>query len=97
MALDLKHPRPGRMDLAALTLAEAEACPLLTGDAPLRAAARIEEVEVHGTLWLVEQLVGRGELSGTAATESYAKLRNAGRRLPWDEVEKQLSKFSEQP
>lgn len=94
MELVRKYPRPGRIDLATLVLAEAQGCPLLTGDASLRAAAAIENVEVHGTLWLVEQLVTRGGLSVTGAIAAYAELRSAGRRLPWAKVEAQLSQFA---
>lgn len=88
-----RHPRPGRIDLAALTLAEAEACALLTGDDALRNAARKESVEVHGTLWLVGELLTRGGLSAADARAAYDRMRRAGRRLPWAEVERQLRDF----
>lgn len=93
-ALVLRHPRPGRIDLATLALAEAEGCPLLTGDASLRAAALLENVQVHGTLWLVEQLVKVGGLTLAGAIGAYERMRQAGRRLPWTEIEKQLSQFA---
>lgn len=48
--LSQNHTRPGRNDLFALALAESEKCPLLTGDAALRAAAESEKLEVKGTI-----------------------------------------------
>ena len=55
--LSSKYPRPSVMDRLALALALQEQCPLLTGDKDLRAAAKGEGIEVHGTLWIVEELL----------------------------------------
>lgn len=48
-ALSQRYVRTGRNDLFGLALAEAEGCPLLTGDAALRQAAEAEQIEVRGT------------------------------------------------
>ena len=80
-------------DLLALALAKQEQCPLLTGDAKLRIAAESEQVEFHGTLWLVEQMVGARVIIGRQAGAAYRKMRDAERRLPWDEIEIQLASF----
>lgn len=85
-----KHRRPGRNDLFAITVAEAEACPLLTGDNDLRAAAKAENVEVRGTLWLVTEMVKQKKISVQVARNSYQQMREHGRRLPWDEAEAML-------
>jgi len=82
-----RYPRPGRNDLLALALAVAEACPLLTGDKDLRAAAEAEGVEVCGTLWLVAEMVRAGKISTTVARAAYQRMRDSGRRLPWDQAE----------
>ena len=34
-----------------------------------------------------------GTITVRQAEAGYEKMRNAGRRLPWDEIEKQLRKF----
>ena len=83
----------GTNDLLALALAWQEECPLLTGDPRLREAAENEEVEVHGTLWLVEQLVNAGLIKPKRARQAYDAMRAVGRRLPWDDVTRQLKEL----
>lgn len=83
----------GTNDLLALALAWQQECTLLTGDPKLRCAAESELVEVHGTLWLIEQMVNRGLIRPKRARQAYDAMRKAGRRLPWDEVEEQLRRF----
>jgi predicted nucleic acid-binding protein len=87
------HRRPGRIDLLALALAEQEGCPLLTGDRDLRAAAEAEGVAFHGTLWLAEVAVTAGALAPRELRTVYRRMRDAGRRLPWKEVEAQLRRL----
>jgi len=77
-------------DLLALALAWQEKCPLLTGDGRLRTAGQTESIDVHGTLWLIEQMVKARTITVKQAEAGYAKMREAGRRLPWDDVDKQL-------
>lgn len=80
-------------DLLALALAWQEKCPLLTGDAKLRGAGVKEGLEVHGTIWLVGQMLDARVIVGKRAVAAYRAMREAGRRLPWDEVEEQLRTF----
>jgi predicted nucleic acid-binding protein len=80
-------------DLLALALAWQEKCPLLTGDGRLRTVAQSEGIDIHGTLWLVEQMVETRTISVRQAEAGYEKMRRAGRRLPWDEVEQQLRRL----
>jgi predicted nucleic acid-binding protein len=80
-------------DLLALALASQEHCPLLTGDQRLRQAGQIEGIEVHGTLWLIDQLLQAKTVSLRQAKVGYEKMRKAGRRLPWNDVEHQLRRF----
>ena len=90
--LTAKYRRLGASinDLLALALARQEKCPLLTGDLRLRTAAQDEGVEMHGTLWLIEQMVKARTITVRQAEGAYTKMREAGRRLPWDEVDQQL-------
>lgn len=48
------YVKPGRNDLFTIALAEEKQCSLLTGDAALRQAAESEQIDVKGTLWLIE-------------------------------------------
>ncbi|ARK79245.1 DUF3368 domain-containing protein [Burkholderia pseudomallei] len=89
-ALAQTYSRPGRNDLFALALAEAEACPLLTGDAALRQAAEAERVEVRGTIWLIGEMVREQRITVAVARAALNKMRLNGRRLPWDAAEQML-------
>lgn len=54
--LQLKYREPSVNDLFALTLEKSLACPLVTGDRRLRAAAEAEGLRLLGTLTLMEHL-----------------------------------------
>lgn len=75
---------PSRNDCFALALAKQENCPLLSGDEALRKAARREEVEVNGTIWVVERLIQHRLIPVEVARNAYTKMRANGRRLPWE-------------
>lgn len=87
------YPKPGTNDLLALALARQERCPLLSGDRDLRDAAVAEGVPVNGTLWLMERMYTAGLVDRPGVAAAYARMREKGRRLPWDEVEQQLEQF----
>ena len=87
------YRKPGFNDLLALSLAKQQRCPLLTGDGKLREAAEMEQVEVRGTLWLMERMFASKILGLEAVQEAYEKMDNDGRRLPWPEVRGQLKKM----
>jgi predicted nucleic acid-binding protein len=89
--LSQNYARPGRNDLFALALAEAENCPLLTGDAALRVAAESENVEVKGTIWLITEMVREQRITITVARAALNKMRENGRRLPWEIAEQMLN------
>lgn len=84
------YKKPSHNDLLALSLAKQERCPLLTGDACLRAAAEAEQIDVRGTLWVVERLFAEGVIDYDGVNEAYEKMKRDARRLPWDEVRRQL-------
>lgn len=87
------YRHPSMNDLFALALAKQEQCPLITGDGKLRDVAEKEGVELRGTLWLVERLIEGNIISLEVAVEAYAAMRRENRRLPWDDVEKQLARL----
>jgi predicted nucleic acid-binding protein len=92
-----QYPRPGRNDLFALVLAASEECPLLTGDKDLKAAAESENVEVRGTLWLINEMVQTGKITVHVARNAYQLMRAHGRRLPWDMAEQMLAALEDAP
>jgi len=92
--LRTKHPRPSIMDHFALSLAMQEQCPLLTGDKDLRDAAIKENIEVHGTVWIVRELLQAKLIDQMQARNSFDSMKAKGSRLPWSDVEKLVSSFA---
>jgi len=92
-SLILQYPRPSMMDHSALALALQEQCPLLTGYKALRIAAKKEGAEVHGTLWIIEELLNQKMIQQSQAKGSFDVMRVKGSRLPWGDVEKLLGKW----
>jgi predicted nucleic acid-binding protein len=90
-----KYKGISRFDLMALMLARTEQVPLLTGDRKLRQVCMIEEIEVRGTLWLIERMFTENFISVRQAEVAYQRMQDDGSRLPWDEVEKQLRRFGQ--
>ncbi len=80
-------------DIFALVLAQQEKTTLLTGDAKLRQVCIAEDVDVHGTLWLMGEMLAAGTVDIGRARAAYEAMRRAGSRLPWQEIEQQLKDF----
>lgn len=88
-----QYPRPSMVDHSTLALAIQERCPLLTGDKDLRVAAEMEGVEVHGTVWIVKELLNQKLIRQAQAKDSFNAMKVKGSRLPWGDVEKLLESF----
>lgn len=56
-------------DVSVIYLAQREKALLLSGDMIVRNTAQVEEVEVHGTIWIMDQLVEAGILCRLIAAE----------------------------
>lgn len=69
-------------DLFALAMAKLTPAILVTGDRHLRQAAEAERVEVHGTLWLLEEMVAQSVVTARGAGDALAVMMGADRRLP---------------
>jgi len=95
MALQSKHHKTGvsTNDCMALTLARQEHCPLLTGDGALRQIALAEGVDVKGTVWLVEQMLGSGVIDADRASQAYQAMKDDGSRLPWGRIKQQIKRY----
>ena len=87
-----KYIKTSVNDLLALTLAKHEYCPLLTSDKALREVAKKLSVEVHGTLWLVEQMLKSRKITIEIARVAFQRMKSSGSRLPRSEVERILNK-----
>jgi predicted nucleic acid-binding protein len=84
------YRRLSAVDLFTLVLAQSLSLILLTGDGPLRKAAEAEGAEVHGVLWLLDQLVESRLLSPQEAVAALIRMVEGGSRLPIDAVEERL-------
>lgn len=93
MEIRSRYRGPSTNDLFALALARTLGCPLLSGDRPLRLAAEAEQVEIHGTLWLVEALRQANLASIPKIAAAYEAMRRDGSRLPWEAVREQIRRW----
>ena len=91
--LHQKYIKPSVNDMLALTLAKHEGCQLLTGDKALREAAKELNVEVHGTIWLVEQMLQSEKITLEVARVAFQQMKDLGSRLPWGKVDKMVNRF----
>ena len=92
-SLHQRYNKPSVNDMLALTLAKHEDCQLLTGDKALREAAKELEVKVHGTIWLVEQMLHGEKIIVDVARVAFQQMKDSGSRLPWMEVDSMLQRF----
>jgi predicted nucleic acid-binding protein len=59
----------------------------------LRLAAKKEGVEVHGTLWIIEELLNQKIIQQSQAKGSFDAMKVKGSRLPWGDVDKLLNRW----
>lgn len=77
-------------DCSVLYLAMKLNAMLISGDKPLREAGKERRIEVHGTLWILDQLVERRLITGKVAASKLDYLRSQGRFLPESECQVRL-------
>ena len=66
---------------------------LLSGDKPLRKAGAERRIEVHGTLWIFDQLVGKRLLPAGIAAAKLVYLRTLDRFFPETECQVRLKRW----
>lgn len=87
-------PRLSLPDAFALALAKTENHILLAGDASLRALAEIEEVEVHGVLWVMDAMEAHKALSSAELRQALTLIAEHPRcRLPKGEIQQRLKRY----
>ena len=86
-----KHPALSFQDCACLYLAKDLAAIILTGERPLRNIARgTYGLEVHGTLFILDELVKSDHLTPHQAYEKLIQLMDFGTYLPKSDCQKRL-------
>ena len=90
----LQYPRLSKHDAASLAIAKTRSIPLITGDKPLRNAARQEGVPCIGTLWVLDRLFEKACISECLYKSILqAFLNHDVRRLPKQAIWERLMKF----
>lgn len=82
LGLTVLHNNSSLADVSCYFVARQKGLPLLTGDAQLRKQAFKDGVEVHGALWLLDQLVVHQIIATAHAAAALQAMRDAGARLP---------------
>lgn len=98
--LELEHLRSSHRqlsisDLAAFLLAKELEARLVTGDRRLNALAQSQGVEVHGVLWLLDEMVMHNVLKPSYAATALQRMRSNNARLPSVECLDRLTRWSD--
>lgn len=67
---------------------------ILTGDNTLRKYAESNQIEVHGILWVLDELIKEKQISEKKAYLKLTQLMETNSRLPRKECEKRLKNWS---
>lgn len=84
---------PSLADVSCYYLAATEGWTLLTGDKAIRRACRTENIEVRGTLWLMDELFERHVTTVHVLSLALEKVLEAGGRLPDKECAARLARW----
>lgn len=85
------HGNSSLADISCYLIAKERGHPLLTGDGRLRKQAAKEGVQVHGALWLLDQLVAHDVIAPIHAAAALRTMLDAGARLPHDQCLQRLT------
>ena len=91
--LAAEHREVSINDLFALVLARALGATLLSGDRRLRRIARGQGVSVHGTLWVLDELVRWEVIDPSQAAAGLGRMLAGGSRLPEVECQRRLKRW----
>jgi hypothetical protein len=98
VAMAMSHRQAQRLltvpDSFALALAKINGWTLLTGDGPLRELARVENVDCHGVLWLLDEFETQCAATHLQLHAGLEKIAAHPRcRLPRQEIASRLSRY----
>jgi rRNA-processing protein FCF1 len=88
-----QYPNIASSDLFALVGAKKEGYFLLTGDKCLRKLAEENGITVHGTIWVLDEMVRIGTLKPVEAACALRSMVKNGSRLPTQECEERLRRW----
>ena len=93
LKLIMTHKKPSRYDLAALALAKYQSLTLLTDDRDLRNAAQKEKVNLHGSIWIVEELLLHKKIQKKTAIDAFERMKKSGSHLPESDIKNMLLNY----
>lgn len=82
IALRTEYKALSTPDLFAFVASRAFKATLLTGDSGLRRLAKENNIPVHGTLWILDEMIYHEVITTAQAARSLERMLEAGRRLP---------------
>ena len=88
-----RYTHPSRNDLFALAAAQMLETTLITGDESLRKAAELEQVDVHGLLWLLDKLFEAQIVLGPQLSDALDIIVTKGAWLPPREIQRLKEKW----
>lgn len=68
-------------------------CTLLTSDNKLRKEAIGQGLVVHGSIWVISQLVEKAIISKSRGIELFGHMKLVNTRLPHEEIDRQISRL----
>ncbi len=80
-------------DLFAFVLARTRKAILVTGDNNLRRLAASDEMTVHGTLWVLDELLRSTFITRNKAASALTNMISSGSRLPLEECQRRLKRW----
>jgi len=91
-----QNARLSTPDTFALAIAQSRQWTLLTGDGALRELARAERIDMHGFLWLFDQLADGNHVALDRLHQGLNTIFAHPRcRLPANEVRRRLARFAQ--
>jgi hypothetical protein len=90
----IQPPSLSLEDCSVLQLAIEKKAILLTGEKTLMNTARRANIEAHGILWLFDLMLEKEVLTVKVAIKAMEKLMETNPRLPIDECQKRLRKWT---
>jgi rRNA-processing protein FCF1 len=88
------HNNSSLADVSCYQLAHQTKHPLLTGDGRLRKQAKADGLQVHGALWLLDQMVMHKVIGRKNAARHLQSMLDFGARLPAAEYQIRLSMWT---
>ena len=92
-AMELSRSNKSFPDRTVLWKAKQFNCALLTCDSKLRKEAEGLALEVHGSLWVINQLIDAGIIFKSQGIELFKQMKLVNPRLPMDEIDKLIKRL----